>query len=98
MSVSIIDIAKLAGVSKSTVSAVINNHPSVRPATRERVLEAIKAQKESGKYQYDKKKESVTFYLSDANAFKRTFPLKDGVMDIALRFGGKTLNAKFKQK
>ena len=57
-----------------------------------------KAQKESGKYQYDKKKESVTFYLSDANAFKRTFPLKDGVMDIALRFGGKTLNAKFKQK
>ena len=38
----IIDIAALAGVSKSTVSAVINNHPNVRPATRERVMEAIR--------------------------------------------------------
>ena len=42
MGVSIIDIAALAGVSKSTVSAVINNHPNVRPSTRERVLEAIR--------------------------------------------------------
>lgn len=42
MGVSIIDIAILAGVSKSTVSAVINNHPNVRPSTRERVLEAIR--------------------------------------------------------
>lgn len=41
VSVSIIDIATLAGVSKSTVSAVINNHPNVRPATRERVISAI---------------------------------------------------------
>ncbi len=57
-----------------------------------------KAQKENGKYKYDKEKESVTFFLTDGNAFKRTFPLKDGIMDIALRFGGKTLNAKFKQK
>ena len=42
MGVSIIEIAKLAGVSKSTVSAVINNHPNVRPSTRERVMEAVK--------------------------------------------------------
>lgn len=42
MGTSILDIAALAGVSKSTVSAVINNHPHVRPATRERVLEAIR--------------------------------------------------------
>ena len=42
MGVSIIDIAALEGVSKSTVSAVINNHPNVRPATRERVMEAIR--------------------------------------------------------
>ena len=41
MGVSILDIAALAGVSKSTVSAVINNHPSVRPETRERVMKAI---------------------------------------------------------
>lgn len=42
MGVSIIEIAALAGVSKSTVSAVINNHPNVRPSTRERVMKAIK--------------------------------------------------------
>jgi LacI family transcriptional regulator len=34
-------IASLADVSRSTVSRVLNNHPSVRPAVRERVLEVI---------------------------------------------------------
>lgn len=42
MGVSIIEIAMLAGVSKSTVSAVINNHKHVRPETRERVMDAIR--------------------------------------------------------
>ncbi|MBR5527417.1 MAG: LacI family DNA-binding transcriptional regulator [Clostridia bacterium] len=42
MGVSIIEIAMLAGVSKSTVSAVINNHEHVRPETRERVMDAIR--------------------------------------------------------
>jgi len=35
------DIAKLAGVSRSTVSRVVNEHPNVRKDVRERVLEAI---------------------------------------------------------
>lgn len=35
------DVAKAAGVSPMTVSNVINNHPNVRPSTRERVLEAM---------------------------------------------------------
>ncbi|MDQ0426110.1 LacI family DNA-binding transcriptional regulator [Cellulomonas iranensis] len=35
------DVAALAGVSHQTVSRVLNDHPSVRPATRERVLDAI---------------------------------------------------------
>ncbi len=35
------DVAALAGVSHQTVSRVLNDHPSVRPATRERVNEAI---------------------------------------------------------
>lgn len=38
---SIRDVATVAGVSHQTVSRVINDHPSVRPATRERVNRAI---------------------------------------------------------
>lgn len=35
------DVALVAGVSHQTVSRVLNDHPSVRPETRERVLAAI---------------------------------------------------------
>ena len=38
---SMADVARLAGVSKSTVSAVINNRDIVRESTRRRVLQAI---------------------------------------------------------
>ncbi len=41
--VTIRDVAKAAGVGVGTVSRVINNHPSVREATRKKVEEAIKA-------------------------------------------------------
>lgn len=41
----IMDIAKEAGVSKATVSRVINNSGAVSPKTKERVLEVIKANK-----------------------------------------------------
>ncbi len=36
------DIARLASVSRSTVSRVLNDHPSVRPTVRDRVLSVIK--------------------------------------------------------
>ncbi|MEU1973039.1 LacI family DNA-binding transcriptional regulator [Microbacterium sp. NPDC019599] len=38
---SIRDVARLADVSHQTVSRVLNNHPSIRPETRDRVLEAM---------------------------------------------------------
>ncbi|MBZ4485755.1 LacI family DNA-binding transcriptional regulator [Microbacterium sp. cx-55] len=38
---SIRDVARLAAVSHQTVSRVINNHPSIRPETRERVIEVM---------------------------------------------------------
>ncbi|ORT57793.1 LacI family DNA-binding transcriptional regulator [Streptomyces sp. CB03238] len=37
------DVARLAGVSKQTVSRVLNDHPSVRPTTREAVLQAMRS-------------------------------------------------------
>ncbi|GAA5088465.1 LacI family DNA-binding transcriptional regulator [Microbacterium yannicii] len=37
------DVARAAGVSTQTVSRVINEHPNIRPETRDRVLEAIAA-------------------------------------------------------
>ncbi|MEU5888982.1 LacI family DNA-binding transcriptional regulator [Streptomyces sp. NPDC047461] len=39
--VTIQDVAKAAGVSPMTVSNVINDHPNVRPSTREKVLQAM---------------------------------------------------------
>jgi LacI family transcriptional regulator len=44
MSLTIEHIASLAAVSRSTVSRVLNNHPSVRPTVRERVLQVIREQ------------------------------------------------------
>lgn len=38
----IYDVAKLAGVSHQTVSRVMNNHTSIRPGTKDRVLAAMK--------------------------------------------------------
>jgi DNA-binding LacI/PurR family transcriptional regulator len=36
------DVARIAGVSHQTVSRVLNDHPHVRPGTRDRVLAAIR--------------------------------------------------------
>lgn len=42
MSPTLEDVARRAGVSRSTVSRVINDHPNVRPEVRERVWQAIR--------------------------------------------------------
>jgi LacI family transcriptional regulator len=44
MPLTIEHIASLAGVSRSTVSRVLNNHPGVKPRVRERVLSVIHEQ------------------------------------------------------
>jgi len=43
MALTLEQVAKLAGVSRSTVSRVINEHPSVQPEVRERVWKVIRA-------------------------------------------------------
>jgi DNA-binding LacI/PurR family transcriptional regulator len=42
MAVTIKDVAKLAGVSISTISLALNNQPGVKDETRQRVLDAVK--------------------------------------------------------
>src|ERR1043166_6263679 len=44
MNLTIEHIASMAEVSRSTVSRVLNNHPSVRPDVRERVLQIMREQ------------------------------------------------------
>jgi DNA-binding LacI/PurR family transcriptional regulator len=41
MSITMHDVARVAGVSIKTVSNVINDYPYIRPETRQRVQEAI---------------------------------------------------------
>lgn len=42
MALTLEEVAKLAGVSRSTASRVINDHPGVRPEVRERVWQIIR--------------------------------------------------------
>ena len=42
MALTLEQVARLAGVSRSTASRVVNGRPNVRPAVRERVLEVIR--------------------------------------------------------
>ncbi len=44
MALTLQQIAEMAGVSRSTASRVINGHPHVRPAVRERVWQIINEQ------------------------------------------------------
>ena len=44
MTLTLDQIARLAGVSRSTASRVINEHPNVRPEVRERVWQVINEQ------------------------------------------------------
>lgn len=60
MTITLEQIAKLAGVSRTTASRVINGLPSVNPLTRERVLKVIR---ETG-YQPDPAARSLASHRS----------------------------------
>jgi LacI family transcriptional regulator len=42
MKLTLKQIAELAGISRSTASRVLNQHPGVRPEVRERVLQVMR--------------------------------------------------------
>jgi LacI family transcriptional regulator len=44
MTLTLKEIAELAGVSRSTASRVLNDHPGVRSEVRERVMQVIREQ------------------------------------------------------
>lgn len=76
--VTVREVARLAGVSPSTVSRVLNNYVDLRPETRRRVLEA--AQKLG--YQPN--------HVARSMVLKRTFTLGLVVSDLANPFYGET--------
>ena len=82
MAVTVKDVAKLAGVSPSTVSRVCNNNPSISKETRERVWQAISelgyelpAAPEPAAVQ-SIKNVGIVLPPSDREAYENTFYLK----------------------
>ena len=53
---------------------------------------------ETGKYVYDREKETLTLIGGAGGFFKREFPLKDGVLTINVRVGEQTLVLQFERK
>lgn len=71
--VTLLDVAKHAGVSKMTVSRVVNNHESVNEKTREKVLVSIRAMNYrpdgAGQIGVSVKKKQVGFLCSESSSF-----------------------------
>ena len=98
------DIAKLAGVSRSTVSRVVNNYPNLSPETKKRVTEIIK------KYGYvphasaralaGKSNKIIGVFITNINQHSEKFviyrnlyfsPFTSAVLDYAGKSGYKVL-------
>ncbi|WP_226643211.1 LacI family DNA-binding transcriptional regulator [Microbulbifer variabilis] len=84
MKVTINDVAERAGVSIKTVSRVINNEPSVRTSTRERVMQAVKvlnyrpnlaARNLAGTHTY-----SIAFIYDNPNAYY-VIDMQNGILE-----------------
>lgn len=57
-----------------------------------------KTKKVQGKYLYDGKRETLTFYLPDCSFIHREFPLKKGTLTVSVPYGDKMLVLQFEQK
>ncbi|MHB1007773.1 MAG: LacI family DNA-binding transcriptional regulator [Propionibacteriaceae bacterium] len=83
-----LSVAAAAGVSRSTVSRVLNRPEIVRPETRERVMDAIRqfgyTPKLSGQLLTGKKSNTIGLFISTA-APTNTQDLQDSHMDYILR-------------
>lgn len=84
MKVTINDVAAKAGVSIKTVSRVINNEPSVRPATKKKVMDAVKelnyqpnlaARNLAGTRSY-----TIAFIYDNPNAYY-VIDMQNGILD-----------------
>ena len=53
---------------------------------------------QKGEYVYDKASESVTFSIDGKAPIKKSFPLKDGKLQIDFRVGSKMFNVKLERK
>lgn len=81
----VFDVAKLAGVSIKTVSRVVNDEPSVRPATRDRVRQAIEKldyRPHSGARLMRSTKSGIIGLISDAVSSALEDPLNVGLSGI----------------
>lgn len=81
----VFDVAKLAGVSIKTVSRVVNDEPSVKPATRDRVQQAIEKldyRPHSGARLMRSSKSGIVGMISDAVSSAVEDPLNAGLSGI----------------
>lgn len=55
-------------------------------------------QETTGKYSYDKEKQTLSLFSSEYPNFKKDFPFKNGKIDICIKLAGETLLLRFEQK
>ncbi|HEY5584365.1 MAG TPA: LacI family DNA-binding transcriptional regulator [Ruminiclostridium sp.] len=82
------EIARIAGVSRSTVSRVINNINNVKPDTRERVLQIIKDYDYSPDFSAQmlagKPSNTIGLFVSSNRMFSNKISVEDLLMDFML--------------
>lgn len=90
MKVSINDVARLAEVSIKTVSRVINNEPSVRTATRQKVVSAIEElgyqPNQAARNLARSRSYTIGFVYSNPNAYY-VVSMQEGIIDVCQNSG-----------